>query len=420
MGFGRAFTGGFQAGIQSGQQSKRAEAAEQARQDQLGFQRQAAERADRAEARAQQLASLQLQQGRAALAEQQRILNRQREFEEAVTAGLKSGDIQSVLQQFPDKAANVLALTQAQEQINVLQQSGVDVRRAAGQSFNAMARGDKEGAKMIVRANRNIIENIGDPSFTVDRMIELIDSDPGQAAQMMEGLYSMSGGNTDNLLGVKGRLTNFQAAQIAQKQQENAIKQAKDERDAKADERDKVKDALAQERLEKEIQILDQKIVTAEQEQKEAVASQQAGYDNMTDIVALATELHGADLSNVTGPFDVRTPTFFGSTQDVINVALRLKNLLTLDNLDLMTGVLSESDIKILSSAATGLNVTDKGILGSEPGIRAELTRIINVTNKALARAEAQGKFRGLQGPPGREGRISGTTTSGIPYQVVQ
>lgn len=427
MGFGRAFTGGFQAGIASGQQSKRAAAAEQARLDQLGLQRQASERAERADVRAAELAQLQLQQGRAALAEQQRVMNRQRQFEQDVSEALRTGNVQQVLQQYPDKAQNIVALSQAKQQVNLLQTSGVDVRRAAGQAFNAMARGDKEGAKSIVKAKKSIIENAGDPSFTVERMIDLIDTDPGQAAAMMQGLYTLSGGDANNLLGVKGTLTPFQTAQINQKQQEIDIKKAKDERDAKATERDQAKDELEVQRIQKEIQVLDQKIATTEQEQRESIASQQASFDNMNDIVSLAQELRDSKyLGNVVGPFDVRAPTFFGTSQDVINVAMRLKNLLTLDNLDLMTGVLSESDIRILSSAATGLNVTEKGILGSMEGIKGELNRIINITNKALARAQADGRFDGLQGPPGgitpaggAQGG-SGMTSTGVPYQVVE
>ena len=422
MGFGRAFTGGFQAGIQSAQVQERAEAVERARQDQLGFQRLQEERAQRQEERAAAAQAETLRQSRAAFAEQQRLIGRQRDFETAAADALKpGGNIQEVLQQYPDKAQSLLALQQAQQQIRVMQQSGVDVRRAAGQGFNALARGDAEGAKMIVRANRAIIEGAGDPSFTVEKMVELIDTDPGQAAQMMQGLYTLSGGSADTLLGVKGKLTSFQAAQVAQKQQEIAIKQAKEEREAKAAERDQVTDALKREQLEKEIQVLDQRIESNEQTQKEAVANQQASYDNMTDIVSLAEQLRDSKyLPNVVGPFDVRAPTFFGTSQDVINVAMRLKNLLTLDNLDLMTGVLSESDIRILSSAATGLNVTDKGILGSLPGIKAELDRIIEITNTALNRARNEGKLNGLQGPPGTPAGGSGVTSSGMPYSVVQ
>ena len=421
MGFGHAFTTAFQQGVAARQETERAAAAEQARQDQLGFQQLAEERAQRQEARAAELQSEQLRQSRAAFAQQQRVITRQQEFEEAATEALRpGGNIQDVLQRFPDKAQNLLSLQQAQQQIQTMQAGGIDVRRAAGQAFNAMARGDREGAKAIVRANKDIIENAGDPSFTVDRVLQVIDEDPGQAAQMMQGLYTLSGGDPNVLLGVKGKLTSFQAAQVAQKQQEIDIKQAKEEREAKAAERDKARDAAQQEKLQKEIQVLDQKIADTETQQREAQANKQASYDSMTEIVDIATQLRDSKyLGNVVGPFDVRAPTLFGTSQDVINVATRLKNLLTLDNLDLMTGVLSESDIRILASAATGLNVTDKGILGSLPGIKAELDRIIETTNTAIDRARAEGKLNGLTGPPGTPTGGSGTTSTGNTYKVL-
>lgn len=434
MGFGRAFSGGFASGVQSGQRAKQAAATELARQDQLGFQREelslakaAGARAERADVRAGELSALQLQQGRAALAEQQRVVARQREFEEAASDALKSGDIEGILQKYPDKAANIQALYNTQQQVKVMQNSGVDVRRAAGQSYNAMARGDKEGAKQIVRANKAIIEGAGDPSLTVERMEQLIDEDPGQAAQMMRGLYTLSGGNEDTLLGVKGELSSFEAAKVRQKNAEIALEAEKNKREALADERDKTTDALRTQKLENEIALSDQKIVAGEQEQKEAVANQQAAFDNMNDIVNLATGLiKNTNLPDVVGGFDTLTPTFFGTSQDVLNTANRLKNLLTLENLDLMTGVLSESDIRILASAASGLNVTEKGILGSMPGIKRELQRIVDVTNKAIEAARSGGKLNGLQGPPDqtgnptteRGGTISGTTSTGITYTV--
>ena len=421
-GFGQAFTGAFQTGVAAAQETKRAAAAEQARQDQLGFQQLAEERAQRQEARAAATHAQQLRQGRLTFQQQQDAIGRQREFEEAAAEALRpGGNIQDVLQRFPDKAQNLLALQQTQQQIQTMQAGGVDVRRAAGQAFNAMTRGDKEGAKAIIRANREIIENAGDPSFTVENALQTIDENPIQAAQMMQGVYTLAGGDPNALLGVKGKLTSFQAAQVAQKQQEIDIKQAKEEREAKAAERDKARDAAQQEKLQKEIQILDQKIADTETQQREAQANKQASYDSMTEIVDIATELRDSKyLGNVVGPFDVRAPTFFGTSQDVINVATRLKNLLTLDNLDLMTGVLSESDIRILASAATGLNVTDKGILGSLPGIKAELDRIIETTNTALQKAQAEGKLNGLIGPPGTSTGGSGTTSTGNTYKVLE
>lgn len=63
-------------------------------------------------------------------------------------------------------------------------------------------------------------------------------------------------------------------------------------------------------------------------------------------------------LPGATGPFGQFIPsprTLTGETFDFRADLDRLKNLLTLDNLGLMKGVLSETDVQILSSAATSL-----------------------------------------------------------------
>lgn len=434
MGFGRAFSGGFQAGVQSGQESKRAAAAEQARQDQLGFQREelglaqaAGARAERADVRAGRLSELQLQQGRAALSEQQRVMTRQRQFEADANEALKSGNLESVLQKYPDKAQSVLTLAQTQQQVQTLQENGVDVRRAAGQAYNAMARGDKEGAKAIVRASANIINNAGDPSFTVDRVLDVIDSDPGEAAQMMRGLYTLSGGNAETLLGIKGELTSFQQAQINLEREKIGIDQARALRDAKAKELEAANTELKRQKLTREVAVLDQKILDGETKQKEALATKQAAYDTMFDIVDLANALLGPpegeegprpNLDAITGTVKPRLFTFSEENQNLINVAKRLQALLTADNLDLMTGVLSESDIKIIANVGSALNITDGGILGSTEFVRNELTRIVELTTAAIEKGKTAGKFEGLTPTVSRltRGATTGTTKSGITW----
>lgn len=425
MGFGRAFSGGFQSGVQSGQRAKQAAAQEVARQDQLGLQRAQLGLQQEAAGRATELHQLQLQQGRAAIAEQDRVRRRQIQFEADATEALKTGDIEKILQQYPDKAENVLALAKSQQQVQAMQNAGVDVRRAAGQSYNAMARGDKEGAKAIVRANADIIKNAGDPSFTVDKMVDLIDTDPGQAAQMMRGLYSMSGGNPETLLGIKGELTSFQQATIDLEREKIDIAKTKAQRDAKAKELEAAKNELQRKKLAKEVDVLDQKIQAGEQKQKEATATKQAAYDTMFDIVDLASALLGTpenpvNLDPITGTIQPRLPTFGEDAQNLVNIAKRLQSLLTADNLDLMTGVLSESDIKIIANVGSALNITDGGILGSTEFVRNELKRIVDVTSAAIQKGQAEGKFQGLTPTVSRltGGGGQNTTKTGVTWSA--
>lgn len=84
-------------------------------------------------------------------------------------------------------------------------------------------------------------------------------------------------------------------------------------------------------------------------------------------------------LNSAIGPIQGRLPAITKNVSDFRNKVTQLKSLLTLENLDLMSGVLSETDIKILESAATNLNVTT-----SEDAFRKELKRIYNTATNSL------------------------------------
>lgn len=60
--------------------------------------------------------------------------------------------------------------------------------------------------------------------------------------------------------------------------------------------------------------------------------------------------------------------------------ASRVKNLLTVDNLDLMSGVLSETDIKILEQAGSTLGEFDQ----DEEAYRKEIGRVVDVMNRNI------------------------------------
>jgi hypothetical protein len=105
---------------------------------------------------------------------------------------------------------------------------------------------------------------------------------------------------------------------------------------------------------------------------------QQGGDDDAptkraAEIKTLANDLlNDPNLSAVFGPMQGRMPTFREGTADAEAKVNRLQSLLTLDNLNLMKGVLSDSDIKILQQAATVLS--NRTI--SDGAARAELQRI--------------------------------------------
>lgn len=127
-----------------------------------------------------------------------------------------------------------------------------------------------------------------------------------------------------------------------------------------------------------------QMAVDADKEQKAKAlqASQEAL--RLTESIA-----NNKNLGAVTGVAAL-TPTFNPESQDLINQANQLLALLTAENLKLMSGVLSETDIKMLRDLSSGLNVSEKGIKGSEQAVRARLTDIAGKLRTTLQSKGAQ------------------------------
>jgi hypothetical protein len=109
-----------------------------------------------------------------------------------------------------------------------------------------------------------------------------------------------------------------------------------------------------------------------------SLADQKAG---SIDVAREARDLANSivndkSFNSIVGPYDARTPTLQGDSQDLVNKANRLQSLLTLDNLKLMSGVLTDKDIEFLGRIGSGLNVTENGIKGSEQGTKDRINDI--------------------------------------------
>ena len=111
-----------------------------------------------------------------------------------------------------------------------------------------------------------------------------------------------------------------------------------------------------------------------------------------TEVRDLANEiLNDRALTATTGPVGQYIPswkTLTGKTSDLSKKITRLKSLLTLDNMGKMKGVLSDSDIKILTTAATTL---DKG--QTTGAIEEELSRIIETVGRKLGDTVGGGEY---------------------------
>lgn len=255
----------------------------------------------------------------------------------------------------------------------------VDFQKAA----DTVMRGDLQGAADILE-NRvlRIQEQGGSPDDSL-RALNILETDPraflNGVNNMMQarhggGLAGLEKGKPVNLkeidLGDRVELVDPETGKAVRTIKKGSGKTpdeiAKDVADAK----------LAEARLQAVRQETSEKKMAAQREITSSIATVQ-------DALRLADNITKApNFNDVVGNASAILPTISGQSQDVINDFTSLKSMLTIENLEKMKGVLSDADIKILSAAASSLNVTDGGVRGSEPRVR----EIIN---------EIKAKFRG-------------------------
>jgi hypothetical protein len=110
--------------------------------------------------------------------------------------------------------------------------------------------------------------------------------------------------------------------------------------------------------------------------------------DTAREAKRLATDLlNSKGFNRAFGVVDSMIPTMNQDTADAEIIRDSLKDMLTVESMDKMKGVLSDSDMKVLRSAATTLN----GRM-SESAARRELNRIIEV----MGRVGGEGPTAGL------------------------
>lgn len=150
-----------------------------------------------------------------------------------------------------------------------------------------------------------------------------------------------------------------------------------------------ISNRLGQAKTELETQNLAAKLDSNKREQQELQQQKQTSLSYAAEASALAKSLASdPNLGDVTGTINTWTPVVKDSSQDVLNTANRLHSLLTSDNLKLMSGILTDKDITFLGNIASGLNITDKGIKGSEESIKKRLGAIAErIDNKLKAQS---------------------------------
>lgn len=119
---------------------------------------------------------------------------------------------------------------------------------------------------------------------------------------------------------------------------------------------------------EREMRLSTEAAQVTERESRDQMVSAEIAraYDLAAKLLANESGLAGA-----TGPISSLVPSFRESTVDFESDLQELQSLLTMANLGRMTGVLSESDIKLIGQAASGLNSR-----ASEQRMREKLAEI--------------------------------------------
>lgn len=122
-------------------------------------------------------------------------------------------------------------------------------------------------------------------------------------------------------------------------------------------------------------------------EDREKMMGKQA--EMAREAVVLAREIaNSPDLESISGVsrnISGRLP----SNQDLVLKAKRLESILTVDNLKLMSGVLTDKDITFLTNIASGLGLDDLGFKGTGKGAAARLNDIANKIESGLSNAGA-------------------------------
>lgn len=341
----------------------------------------------------------------AAMQQAQQQAERDAAFMGAFGPAMQSGDRQQVMAlmgQFPDKFEQIKGALgfQDEQRANTLGTLGVQL----GQ----LAQSNPQAAAQMIAQNADVLRQSG-PGYEPESLLAALQQDPAAFAKRADAISLLALG-PEKYFDVTGQRAKTQAQLRGQDIQMRGqdIQQAEGAAN-RASAMTLKQLTLADKSLDREVQQLGQlaaaetndlkrqelQLKLQEKQQKldqtrqELGAKQESTIANMTEAARLATELvDDPALPNAVGTISTMTPTLSGTTQDVINKANRLQSLLTVDNLKLMSGVLTDKDIAFLTNVASGLNVTEGGIKGSEKEVKRRLGEISTKMSEKLSKLQ--------------------------------
>ena len=178
-------------------------------------------------------------------------------------------------------------------------------------------------------------------------------------------------------------MTEYQQNMIRQKEVDQQLRQ--DELELKRLERleKQEKTDLEKERLRGEIEAKQQKIEQGKTQKAQGLNTSIQTSNNL--IESIDSFLNNDDYVSTVSGYSGFVPTVTPSGRDAVAAFDNIKNTLTLDNLSLMSGVLTDRDIKVLSSAAAAL---EEGM--TEGALRKELNKVKSRVMSKIKKAEKQ------------------------------
>lgn len=236
--------------------------------------------------------------------------------------------------------------------------------------------GDTETAGLLAQSIKQTAASLGLPSKDIDNFTNLLGNNPQAASSYWERI---SNNARQHMPAIFETVTNDQGENVGQRNSQTG--QLSELPSTMRPQETNGLDAYLQQ-LEIEGQQLTNEgraqtnqinAAKASTEQDENAQRAQSVGTEAQRAYTLTQKLMSNDdgLEGATGPISGRLPSFRESTTSFEADLKELENLLTLGNLGRMSGVLSESDIRILANAASGISTT-----ASEGRMREKLGQI--------------------------------------------
>jgi hypothetical protein len=318
---------------------------------------------------------------------------RQGMFQQAFGQAFQSGDrkqIAALMGEFPDQYEQIKGALgfQDEQKATALGSLGVQLSQFAAT--------DPQAAANLIAQNADVLRSAG-PGYEPESLLQTLQQDPAALADRAdkfsllalgpEKYFDVTGARAKIDAQMRGQDIQIRGQDIQQQEgqanRSNAMSMKQLTLQSQALDRQMrgLEQGLAKETNELKRDELQLKVQEKREElgrAKRAEAEQKEKQGSVMNEALQITQdlLKDPGLAGAVGTVTTTTPTMRGRTQDIVNKATALQAMLTTENLKLMSGTLTDTDIALLKALSSGLNVTEGGIKGSIGGVTERLNKI--------------------------------------------